>query len=190
VIADYATYTLVTGDVFTDPVTVAAALERAQQRVEGMTGRKLEQGAYTESLAQRDGLVWPSATPVVSVSLPDSAAVAENGISITVTSSNWLSDPTLVPFLSNQPTSYLLVTYVGGYASAADAPVELIDCICELAQRYCLPANTAAIPAGATSVSVNGQAFSGAQLGGASSIPPALKKRIHAFDHIDKRMAD
>lgn len=189
-IVDYETYKQVTGDVFTAQSAVEQNLVRAQARAERITGRQFDKVQRTESLGMRDGLMWPRAYPVESVSLPSGATVSEDAVSIKLTSTNWLSDPTLVPFLAaNQSTPYYTVTYLGGFGPG-EAPIDLVDAICELAQRYGLPANTAAIPAGATSVSVNGQAFSGAKLGGAATVPPALMAEFRKFTHVSARMAD
>lgn len=188
-ITDWVTYKNVTGDTFTAQATVEANLLRAQSRVEGRTGRLFDLAERTESLPVHDGKVWPSAYPVASVSLPATATVTDDKLSINVLTTSWQDDPALVAFSETADPPYNLITYVGGYAAGA-APVELVDIVCEIAQRYGQPANTAGLPAGASSVSAGGQSYAGATLGGASALPPHLKQAIRAFDHPNKRAAD
>lgn len=191
-IATVADYRSVTGESFPIDATVQANLARAQRKIEGMTGRLFDQVERTEALAAADGAVWPKAYPIVSVSLPTTATVSGDALSILTGTTSGLDVLYEVAGLNPDrlPVAYQLVTYVGGYATSADAPVELIDAICELAQRYSQPANTAAVPAGTNSVSVGNQSYSGGTLGGASKIPPALKADILRFRHIRARMAD
>lgn len=186
-IATVADYRKVTGDAFPDDATVTANLARAQDKVEERTGRKFDLAARTESLPAIDGLAWPSAYPVISVALPAGATVTDDGLAVKIAPTNWLNDPALVPFTSGMTPPQYLVTSTGGYAPGA-APIDLIDVICEVAQRYAIPANTAAVPAGATSISVNGQSVSGGVLGGSSALTPALKNAIRRFNHISQRI--
>lgn len=195
-IVDVAAYRQVTGDAFPADAVVLTNLARAQSRVERRTGRLFDKVERTESLPVRDGLVWPTAYPIASVSLPATAVVTDDKLAIKLNVTNWQDDPALVSLTDGATPAYYAVTYVGGFTPATtsylagEAPVELVDIICELAQRYAMPANTAAVPAGATSLSVNGQSVSGGRLGGSSSIPPALATSIRRFNHITQRMGD
>lgn len=188
-IVSYQTYCDVTGDTFTPQARVEANLVRAQAKVEDRAERAFELAERTESLPVVDGKAWPKAYPITSVSLPSGAAVSADGLSLMLSPSNWLSDPVMADaagLTPADPTHYLF-TYVGGYAPGA-VPVDLVDIICEVAQRYSLPANTAAVPAGATSINVNGQGISGGVLGGASALTPALKASIARYKHVNARM--
>lgn len=185
-IVDVVTYRQVTGDTWTDDATVTANLERAQSRVEDRTERLFDVVERTESCPVIDGLAYPRAYPIASVTVPDGAVVTPNGLTLSVAPQNWLDDPSLVPFVGTGIQQYATVTYTGGLATV---PVELADLICELAQRYSTPANTAAVPAGVTSVGINGQTFSGPSLGGSSALPATLKRDIRRFDHLRKRLA-
>jgi hypothetical protein len=193
VIADWATYKQVTGDTVTDEETANANLVRAQKRAEERTGRLFDRAEYTESLPIIGGKVWPSAYPVVSVTLPETAAVDGNALSISTGVADHydvfeeVTQATGIPLVGDR--SQLLVTYVGGYATGA-APVDLVEVICEMAQRYTMPANTVGVPAGATSVQVGGQSYSGNILGGASSLPLAIRNTLDRFRHVRLKMAD
>lgn len=184
-IVDWATYKDVTGDIFTAQIKAEAMLTRAQARIEGLTGRKFDLLERTESLPVMDGKVWPRAYPIASVSLPTTATVSADGLSIAVAVPSWAGLSCMLTI----DRQYQMITYIGGL-TALTAPVGLLDAICELAQRYCQPANTAGVPAGVTSVSVNGQSYSGGVLGGAASIPPALRSEINKYRHVSARMAD
>src|SRR4051812_36827124 len=81
-ITDWATYKAVTGDVFTSQAQAEACLARAQRTIESRTGRLFDQAERTESLPVSDGKVWPSAYPLVSVSVPDTASVDGDGLSL------------------------------------------------------------------------------------------------------------
>ena len=80
------------------------------------------------------------------------------------------------------------VTYTGGYDSGTPAPVGLVDAICELAHRYLNPADMSTTPAGATSLGAGGQSVAGRRLGGAASLPPALRAEFLKFRHISGRL--
>jgi hypothetical protein len=192
VITDWATYKLVTGDRFSAEADVLAALARAQSRAEEVTERKFDRAERTETLViDEGGYVWPAAYPVVSVTLPSTATVGDDAMSIKAGVASWqdaVAD--LLPAaVSCAVRPRVLTTYTGGYATVSDAPTGLTDAICELAYRYLNPADTSTIPAGATSVSATGQSVSGGKLGGAASIPPALRQELHKFDHVNKRMS-
>jgi hypothetical protein len=192
VIVDWATYKLVTGDAITAEATALANLARAQRRAEDATGRLFDKVERTETLPIIDGKVWPSAYPVVSVSVPSTATVDASALSIS-TGVTDLADVYAEVFSERCPwaadRSYLLVTYIGGY-ELATAPVGLVDAICEIAQRYSMPANTVGVPAGATSVQVGGQSYSGGTLGGSGALPLSIRNTLTKFQHIAQRMAD
>jgi hypothetical protein len=189
-IVDWATYKLVTGDRFSAEADVLVALARAQSKAEEITERKFDAGERTEPLSvDEGGNVWPAAYPIASVSLPTTATVADDAKSIKTGTTSWQDAVSaLLPSAASaavRPRE--LVTYVGGYASVSEAPTGLTDAICELAHRYLNPADMSTVPAGATSISATGQSVSGGKLGGAASIPPALRQELHKYDHINKR---
>lgn len=186
-IVSWATYKAITGDTVTTQATAEANLVRAQQRVEDRTERKFDREERTEPLQVIDGKVWPKAYPVASVSLPDTATVSADGLSIAVSSPNYLD--TCAGLGISAERAVVLVTYVGGYATG-EAPSDLVDIICEIAERYAMPAKTVGVPAGATAVGVNGQSYSGPVLGGSSALTPSLKNQIDRYKHIAARLAD
>lgn len=186
-ITDYETYVSVTGDTFTDQAKVLTNLVRAQGKIEELTGRQFEAMERTESLPVIDGQVWPSAYPITAVSAGGTLRGDGLAVLVTATGNAWLDQ--FAPAPDPAPRTYVSVTYTGGFAPDS-APSRLTDAICELAQRYSTPANTAAVPAGVMNVGINGQSYSGKRLGGPASIPQALLNEIHAFDHIASRMAD
>jgi hypothetical protein len=189
VIADWATYKLVTGDRFSEEADVLGALARAQSRVEEITGRLFDKVERTESLpVDSEGLAWPSAYPVAAVTAPAGAAVSDDSLAIKTTTTSWVDAiAAVIPGLvADRPR--VLVTYTGGYDGTTPPPTGLTDAICELASRYLEPADTRTMPAGATSLGSRGQNVSGGRLGGSSSIPPALMTEIKKFRHIKARL--
>lgn len=192
-IATWADYKEVTGDTATAEGLVNSRLLRAQRRAEDFTGRLFDQVERTESLPIIDGKVWPKAYPVVSVSLPETAAVAPDSLSIDSGQTSVVDALSDVLGLNEARITgdrpQLLVTYVGGYA-VGTAPEGLVEVICEIAQRYSLPANTVGVPAGATSVQVGKQSYSGGALGGSSKLPLSIRNELTKYRHIRLRMAD
>lgn len=187
-IADWATYKLVTGDTFTDEATATAALTRAQQRAEELTGRTFDKSTYTETLPADDaGKVWPSAYPIESVSSPATAVLADDGQSISVAgNSTWWKGLPVGMTPAERPR--YAVTYVGGYDDTTKAPTGLVDAICELAHRYRNPTDTTTLPAGARSVAATGQSAMGGKLGGSGQLPPELRDAILKYQHVSARL--
>lgn len=188
-IVSWATYKAITGDTVTPQATAEANLVRAQQRVEDRAERKFDREERTESLQVIDGKVWPKAYPIASVSLPDGATVSPDARSIAVSSPNYLDTCARLGILTAADRAVVLTTYVGGYATD-EVPSDLVDIICEIAERYAMPAKTVGVPAGATAVGVNGQSYSGPVLGGSSALTPSLKNQIDRYKHIASRLAD
>lgn len=188
-IADWATYKLVTGDTFSSQADAEAALARAQSKAEEITGRLFDKAERTETFAADDqGKVWPSAQPIAAVSSPTTAAITDDGLSIMVVSSGswWLTQGWWGDALSERPR--YAVTYTGGYDGSTPAPTGLVDAICELAHRYRNPADMSTTPAGATSLGAGGQSVAGRRLGGSASLPPALRAEFLKFRHISGRL--
>lgn len=187
-ITDWATYKLVTGDTFSTQADAEAALARAQSKAEEITGRLFDKTERTETLAVDDqGKVWPSAQPIAAVSSPTTATITDDGLSILVASSGaWWLTQGWGAVLSERPR--YAVTYTGGYDGSTPAPTGLVDAICELAHRYRNPADMSTTPAGATSLGAGGQSVAGRRLGGAASVPPALRAEFLKFRHISGRL--
>jgi hypothetical protein len=195
VIVDETMYRDVTGDTFTDQTKVLRMLARAQARAEEVTERKFDKVERTETLTiEADGLSWPSAYPVVSVSIPSTAVISDDAISIRTGQATWASALAALYVVSPviAAAASVLVTYVGGWdapvAGVGTAPTGLTDAICELAHRYCEPANTTTVPAGATSAGNRGQSVSGGRLGGSSSIPGPLRATLRGYLHAHARL--
>jgi hypothetical protein len=191
VIATVADYRNVTGEAFPPDPTVLVNLQRAQSRVEDLTERLLDTAVRTESVEVRDGKAYPKAYPVTAVTTPATSVPSPDGKYIVTNTTNWQDQISQMLGASDVLADpvFVLFTYTGGYA-AGQAPVGLVEAICELAQRYGQPANTAAVPAGVNSVGLGNQSYSGGTLGGSSKIPPALKADIRRYRHIVSRMAD
>jgi hypothetical protein len=190
-IVDWETYKDLTGDVFTEQAKAERNLARAQQRAEEMTGRKFDRAEYTEALTVDEaGRVWPSATPVASVSVPITATVGDDALSIATGTVTWADAVagTLPAYPAQVARPRVLVTYVGGYDAVTPSPTGLVAAICELAHRYNFPADMTTVPAGATSVSATGQSVSGSRLGGSASVPPALRAEIMKHQHLGGRL--
>lgn len=189
-IVDLVTYRDITGDTFTADDKVLRMLARAQGKAEEITGRLFDRLERTESLPVDDqGKVWPSAYPIADpVASPSSATVTDDGMSIRVSDGAawWAGLPTGWS-LSERPR--YAVTYTGGYDGIVTPPTSLVDAICELAHRYCNPADTTTVPAGATSLGASGQSVAGPRLGGSASVPPALRAELLKFQHIAGRLS-
>lgn len=186
-IADWATYKLVTGDTFSSQTDAEAALTRAQSKAEEITGRLFDKVERTETLPiMDDGKVWPKAYPVASVSVPTTAVLTDDGQSVLVSAMAWWQGLPIGMTLHERPTA--LVTYIGGYDSTTPAPTGLVDAICELAHRYRNPADTTTLPAGARAVGATGQSVSGGRLGGSSQLPPELRDTIRGYRHVKSRL--
>jgi hypothetical protein len=188
VIVSWATYKDVTGDTATTEAIAVARLARAQKRAEDVTGRQFDLVERTESVPIIDGKVWPSAYPIASVSVPDTATVDDDKLSIT-TGVTTPVDSDLLWTCTTDDRPHLLVTYIGGY-TADTAPVTLAEIICEIAHRYSIPANTVGVPGGTTSVRVGNQGYSGGPIGGSSALPQAIRNQLIKYLHIRARMAD
>lgn len=189
-IVDETMYRDVTGDTFTDQAKVLRMLARAQARAEEVTERNFDKISRTESLTvESDGLSWPSAYPVSSVTVPSTATISDDAISIATGQVPWYEP--LGYSTDNCTRPVVLVTYVGGWdapvAGVGTAPTGLTDAICELAHRYCEPASTVTVPAGATSLGSRGQSVAGGRLGGSSSIPGPLRATLRGYLHVRAR---
>jgi hypothetical protein len=189
VIADYPAYVAVTGDSFTPQAAVVANLQRAQNKAQDLCERTFERGSYVETLEVIDGKVWPRAYPVTVVG---QGTIDGDGQSVTIAQS--FSDPIPPIALLGTPRQFVTLTYTGGFLpygapwAPGMVPTDLVDIVCELASRYCMPANTVAIPAGVSQVAVNGQSFGGAALGGSSAVPVAIRNALKPYWHVNKRL--
>jgi hypothetical protein len=191
-ITDWATYKQVTGDRFTAQADAESALQRAQNKAQDICQRTFELGTYTETLEVVDGKVWPRAYPVRSATLPTGATIDGDRMSVSVSGS--IADAVLPAQLLSAARQFVTLTYVGGWDPVADpwlpdmVPTDLTDIVCELASRYAMPANTVAVPAGVSQVSVNGQSFGGAALGGSSAVPVAIRNALRPYWHITRTL--
>lgn len=177
-IATLADYRDLVDDTFSTPEDVTAALARAEGVVVRRTERHWVQAQYTERLRlYQDGLVYPSDTPIVSVSDPAGATITGNAIG----SGSW-TWPTanLEPdFFSTNPLPLVSVTYVGGYLPGT-FPEELVAVQCEIALLKLNPPSMVGVPAGAQQIrtSTRGQGFSGVRMGGSSALPPSIRATL------------
>lgn len=190
-----ADYREATGDRVSADDDVVAALAKAQGRVEEKLERLLDDGEHTEALpVDDDGRVWPSAFPVLAVTSPTPATIDGDGFSVKVgvgLPAFALVDWEAFPSMSPRSRTTASVTYTGGPWAAC--PQELKDVICEVAHRRLRPANTAGVPAGATSVSMGGtasQSFSGGALGGSSALTPEILATLQPHMHPHSRRFD
>ncbi len=177
-IATLADYRDLVNDSFSTPENVTAMLARAESIVVRRTERHWEQGTYTEQLRLYDnGLVYPSDTPIVSVSDPAGAIITGNAIG----SGSW-TWPTInlePDFFSQTVYPLVSVIYVGGYAPGT-FPEELLAVQCEIAQFKLSPPSMVGVPAGAQQIKVStrGQGFSGVRMGGSSALPPSIRATL------------
>lgn len=154
---DVPAYQRITKDTASATTDVTAALADAQAWVEQHCNRFLERATYTETLrVAENGYVYPSATPLVSVSSPPSLTITGAGVYV-----GYLSFPSVtVASVSAAFPLQTTVTYVGGYTPAT-LPVTLRRAIARVARLMLTPAVLAGAPAGATSVSLGDVRVSG-----------------------------
>lgn len=147
-----ATYRLTTGDHTTDPVTVSALIEQAQDDLADALDRPLEHGSYTETLhPTRDGYLWPKATPITAAT-----GYTIDGLGLRGRFLGILSDQIL-----GGGSCGVSVEYSGGWVERTADPAaanRLPKCIetdlCWAAHAMREQAATSAVPAGARSVSL------------------------------------
>lgn len=147
-----ATYRQTTGDQATDPVTVSALIEEAQEQLADALDRPLEHGTYTEMLyATRDGSLWPRVTPIT-----EATGYTINGLGLTMAWLGVLSDP-----IVNGAGCGVSVTYSGGWIERSANPTaanRLPKCIetdlCWAVHALREEPSPLQVPAGARSVSL------------------------------------
>lgn len=165
-------YRELTGDRASADADASAAIVRATRRFEHATERSFELATRTETVfIGRSGFALPSAIPVTAVTTPG-ATLQLNGLV-----------GGLVPI---NGTRFATLDYTGGLAPE-DIPQEVKDAVAELAARYCLPVQTAGVPAGMTNVSVDSQAYSGSVVGGSASLTPSMKYLVAKWKHPNAR---
>lgn len=152
-----ATYQQVTGDYTTDPVTVSARIEEAQDLLADALDRPLAHGERTETLyPTRDGYLWPKATPIT-----DAGSYTVEGLGLRAV---W---PNGVDVLTDSLTGGVAVTYSGGWVERTANPSAANRLPRELERDIALAAfalgqqtPSTAIPAGARSVSLGDASIS------------------------------
>lgn len=171
-------YRKITGDKNSYSGDVLEALADAQNTVEEKTNRFYELAERTEKLSRySDGKVYPSATPVVSVSSPVGAAIEGNSVS----STEWYyGDVAVNWFISDSRNGYPLVelTYTGGWA-AGSIPVAIVKVTAEIAKLALTPSSD--LPQGATSVTVGDVTVTGNNLGNISTLPSSINRVLRGW---------
>lgn len=161
-----ARYRTITLDTTSDPESVSAAIEDAENAVSEYLRRPLSSAERTETLPiSRDGKVYPSATPISALGGDDANLTIEGdvviGVSPDAAAFGWIGSPT---------TPQATVTYTGGW-TAATLP-KAVERAIALAAHHQLHSDPSLVPAGATSVRV-GDASVSFGSGGASTDPLA-----------------
>lgn len=154
----YAEYQRITGDTTTGQSAVNQALADAQQLAEERTSRTWSYGTYDETLLVfPNGLVYPSAVPIESVSIPAGATIRGHGIAVG-SLGPWSDAYIDVPW-SGSPRR-LDVTYSGGW-TVQTLPFTLKQAVASGAYRMLHAVALAGVPAGAKSVSLGDASISG-----------------------------
>lgn len=159
--ADYAWITL---DTTSTTPAVTGALSDALGLVQDYTGRQLVHGTYTETLRiYRNSCVYPTATPIDSVSSPNVDLVSIQGAGVFI----GYFDPTPVVNYGDWGAAIppqAKITYVGGYTDAT-LPMKLKRALCRIAYNILHPAVLTGVPGGVNSVHVGdvGYAAAGSQ---------------------------
>lgn len=179
-----ATYRTVTGDTTTPSAQVETALDDALTLIqERLNGRVLPHGTYTETLRlSRSGVVYPGASPVVSVSDPSVAASSIQGAGVYV----GLFDSLPLTDWSATIPPQVTMTYVGGYtidgaSGTTKLPTTLRNAICRAAYNVLHLSPLVGVPAGATSVHVGDAGFSGKTLRSLDPLDDGILRDIHGY---------
>jgi hypothetical protein len=175
-------YRYVTLDSTSTDGAVSGALAVAVELAEQITDRQFVQAERTERLRPDAwGRVWPSATPIVSVSSPANTRV-DGAAVFTGWSSLLFPDRTLVGLSWADPT--VEVTYTGGW-TADTLPADLRRVLCELAFDLLHPDETlTGVPVGATTVQVGDARLSTSTPGGFDPfrfVRPGLRARLRGW---------
>lgn len=179
-LVDYATYVWVTDDEITPSANVEHALSDAQQLVTEECKRTFVYGTYTETLdVWRNGVVYPSATPVASVSDPASGTLRLGGIYLGPTGP-------LADAFGSLPAQRT-VTYAGGYhpygsGETPEIPIRLMRVICRIAYLMVHPSSMvgAGVPAGVKAASVGDVNVSG-DLSAFVVADPSIERDLKRF---------
>lgn len=164
-----ATYRSLTGDLDSYDGKVSECLLLAQSEIERLTSRKFEEGQYTEALPVHLARVYPSATPIASVSSPSGSTIEGTAI---VVGETWLTGYSQV------------VVYIGGY-DEDEVPLELQRLVAELARRLVTMDTAFVAPIGATSVKVGDISITGTNLGSRNPVDGPFLKRIRQWRRSD-----
>lgn len=165
-ICDVDTYRRITHDNDTADADVELALADAQAFLEDETERGFELAERTEVLHySADGYVYPSTTPIVSVSAPANSTI-DGG---RVRTGSHLS-------VSIGSSDTATLTYTAGYAEG-EFPRHLVSLVARLA--YAGLPHTSNVPEGATSVTVGDVSYT---IASAVSSDTSLNREVRRWD--------
>lgn len=151
-----AQYQAVTGDTTTPAATVTAAITEATTFACQHCTRTFAFGHYQENLyVFKDGMVYPSATPIAQVVAPGDADIQGAGVWV-----GWFFMPPLLPIWTGVVPPQSQLEYWGGYSSATLPPL-LARCLARLAWFICNPAVLTGLPGGVKSSNVAGVSMTG-----------------------------
>lgn len=176
-----ATYRTITGDRESGVSAVVEALDTAFAFAEEQCRRIFAFGAHTETLdVWGNGVVYPKATPVASVTDPASATGRFGGIYVGGGSA-------LAADLLATAPAQKTVTYTGGYhpfgsGTVPELPVKLVRAICRISYLALHPTSLvgAGVPAGTKSASVGDVSVSG-DLAGLVATDPSIERDLRRF---------
>lgn len=179
-LVDPTQYARITGDTATSWADAAQALGEAIRLVEETCKRTFGYGTYTETLdIWGDGVVYPAASPVESVSSPSSSQLRLGGIYVGG-SVTWKDGFSPLPAQSE-------VTYTGGYhpfgsTQQPSLPVKLARVIARIAYLMLHPNSVvgSGVPAGAKSAAVGDVSVAG-DLSAFVIADPSIEKDLHRF---------
>lgn len=184
-VATLADYRRITRDMLSYDGEVLAELAAAQKIVEEQTDRKFESATRTETLYQyADGRVYPSALPLVSVSVPSGATIDGNSIR----TPSVFSDITInSDYFNNTYIPQVTVTYIGGN-TAGNFPQEIVRIICQIAEFNLVSNSTLfQVPAGATSIKTGDVQILGKNLGDNTDLPSSITRVLRTWKRRDVR---
>lgn len=177
----FAQYQAITGDTTTPEATVVDAIATATTFACQHCNRTFPFGHYQEDLfVGRDGMVYPSASPIAQVVTPTQADIQGSGVWV-----GFFFMPPLLPIWTGVVPPQSQLEYWGGYVAATLPPL-LGRVLARLAWFICNPATLPGLPGGVKSSNVAGVTISG-DLSSAVLTDRQLRKDLARFTKRDAR---
>lgn len=174
-----AQYQAITGDVTTPMATVSEAVTTATVFACQHCNRTFPFGHYQENLyVTKDGMVYPSASPIAQVDTPTQSDIQGSGVWI-----GFYFAGQLLPIWTGVVPPQTHLDYWGGYTATTIPPL-LARVLARLAWFICNPVTNEGLPDGTKSTNVAGVSISG-NLSSAVLTDRQLRKDLARFTKRD-----